>query len=487
MGTVGFDVPRLTALAGSVTSSVPGLGLLDREITTLRSNARALMGGAPMPSDAGVPSPHNDEIGMGLLDLSTEIKRRLQLITAMQALKRLGLGLDLGTDPMALDLVDDAKVAKVVQALKDLPGKDGGFNGNRDDIGAVQQLVDSLNPEELDKVVDGLSDDDLKRLGDVVRDTDDSGWSPFDHNGLERPERFEFFSSFLSRVSPSRIPPIVKAFPEVNPGFDTTDAALEGQNPQTGAPGDGLHYGTPPGQLWRVGPDGKPAPDASDSAQGVFGDCWFIASMMSAQAADKSFISDHMQQNPNGTISVKMYDKDGDAHWTTVTKELPLDSSGQVAGAHGTALWPGYYEKAFAQLYTDDDGGAPDDHEGDDRYDRTEVGSYGALEWDFAKNAAPYITGHGADDEGHDFDAAARAHQDGNSVLISTKGDAPTPPGEWGTSYSTRHVYYVKSVDGDKITVGNPWGSPRYPDITMTKDQFDTYFDDVSTMDKADQ
>lgn len=482
MSEVGFDVPKLTALATSAGGSVPGLGTLDHEISTLRHSASALMEGTVVPSDAGLPTPRSSEIGMGLLDLSAEIKRRLQLIQSMAMANRLGIQVHF--DAMALDLVNDAAVKDATDAVKGLLDKDCGMNGNRDDIEGLQRKLEGLNPEELDNVVDGLSDEELKRLGDMVRSTGDSGWTPFDHNGLDRPERFEFFSGFLSRVSPSRIGRIVKAFPEVNPGFDSTDSALD-QNAQTGESGVGMQYGDPSGKVWAVDRDGNPVVKASDGEQGSFGDCWFIAAMLSAQGADKNFIPNHMAVNPNGTISVKMYDKDGDPHWTTVTKELPLKSDGTPAGARGTYLWPGYYEKAFAQLYSDDDGGAPDGKGGDSKYDRKETGTYGALEWDFSKNAAPYISGHGADDIGHDFNDARDSFKDGKPVLISTPGKAPDPPDDWGTSYSTRHVYFVKSVSDDTITVGNPWGS-SYDDITMTKKQFDTYFQDASAMDKPE-
>ncbi|RLV49626.1 hypothetical protein D9V37_06820 [Nocardioides mangrovicus] len=479
MGTVGFDVTRLSALATSIATATPGLGDLESDIATLRSKAADDMGGTPVPSDAGLTTPSIKDVGLGALDVSTEIKRRLQLIQQAASLKRLGIDID--AQPMALDVVDDTKVDDAVDATKGLLDKDCGINGNRDDLGALKDQLDRLNPEELDQVLDGLSDQELARLGDMARDTDDSGWSPFDHNGLERPERFEFFGSILSRVSPSRIPRVVAAFPELNPGFDTTDGALD-ENSQTGESAQGMHYGVPEGQLWRYGPDGKPVVDSSESEQGSLGDCWFIASMLAAQGADKNFIPDHMQQNPNGTISVLMGDEDGDEHWTTVTNELPLKPDGSVAMARGDYLWGSYYEKAFAQLYTGDDGGAPDGKEGDPDYDKKEVGDYGALEWDYNDKPAPYISGHGADDLGHDFDDIRDHFRDGDPVIISTKSDAPDPPSEWGSSYSTRHVYFVKSVTDSTITVGNPWG-PDYPDITMTQDQFDDYYDSGSAMD----
>lgn len=481
MSEVGFDVDKLGALSTAITGRMPGLGDLDSDISTLRTNARADMGGVPTPSDAGLTTPSNEDVALQFMDVSTEIKRRLQLINSIQVAERLGFHID--TDPMAVDLVDDGKVSAAVSAIQGLPDKDTGMNGNRDDIESIQEQLNGLNGEEMDALLDQLSDVDLAALGEMARNTDDSGWSPWDHNGLDRPERFALFGSILSQVSPSRISRVVEAFPELNPGFDSTDGSLD-RNSQTGETTDGLHYGDPDGTLWPLDADGNPVVDADGANQGSLGDCWFIASMLSAQGADPDFIPDHMQQNPNGTISVQMYDDDGDPHWTTVTQDLPLNEDGSLAMARGDYLWGAYYEKAFAQLYTDDEGGAPDDHEGDSDYDKSEVGTYGALEWDFTSHAAPYISGHETDDIGHDFDDTRESFDDGHPVLISTPGDAPDPPDDWGSNYSTRHVYYVVATTGDTITVGNPWGPDR--EITMTREQYDTYFDSSSSMQTGD-
>lgn len=478
-GSVGFDTTKLDALATSITGSVPGLGDLDREIGTLRADARALMGGTPMPSDAGLPAPKNDEVGLGLLDISTEIRRRLGLIKTNELLKTLGF--TPSVDPMALQVADQEAVDQAAALLRDVLNRDHGVNGNRDDLEELRKALEGLNPQEIDLLVDELSDDELAKLGELARNTDDGFWNPFDRNGLERFERFEFFGIFLSQVSPSRIPRIVAAFPELNPGFDTTDGALD-QNSQTGESAQGMQYGVPDGEIWPLDADGQPMVEASQANQGSLGDCWFIASMLAAQGADPQFIPDHMRVNPNGTISVQMYDDDGDPHWTTMTNELPLKPDGSVAMGRGQYLWGAYYEKAFAQLYADDDGGAPDGKQGDDDYDRREVGTYGALEWDYTDNAAPYITGNDADGLGHDFDDARDAFRDGKPVLISTGSDKPDPPEEWGNAYSERHVYFIKSVTDSTITVGNPWG-PNYPDITMTQEQFDDYFGDATAMD----
>jgi len=484
-GEVGFDITRLDTFATAVGNASPTLGSLVSDVATLRSQARPLLDDL-MPSEQLCRPDDLATVGTGLLDLKAEIKRRIGILAAAKLAHQLGLPVD-ESAAFAATIADRAKVDGALREIRELFGKDTGSNGNRDDLDHLQVVLAGLGPEELDAVVDGLSDEDLSRLGHLVSDTSDSGWKWWDHNGLERWERLDFYGNFLSQVSPSRIERLAGAWPQIQPGFDSTDSFLDGANPQTGENATGMHWGTPDGPLFPTGADGRPDVDGTKAAQGTFGDCWFVASTLATQAADPGFAADHLRANANGTVSVKMYDGDGHAHWITVTGDVPVNSSGEPIGMHSDdgATWPAYYEKAFALAYQDDDGGAPDDHEGDDAYDRTEQGSYGALEWDFPDHAAPYITGHGADGLGHDFDDARDAFRDGHPVLISTPGedDTPDPPGDWD-GYVNRHVYYVVAASGDTITVANPWG-PSSGQITMNSDQFDTYFGDATAMDRA--
>lgn len=395
--------------------------------------------------------------------------------------------LGLHVDPsiaFALTTADQAKVDEGVEAIRDLLSKDTGSNGNRDDIMALMETLEGLSPAELDAVVDELSDDELSELGDMVNDTDDSGWKWWDHNGLERWERLDFYGIFLSQVSPSRLDRIAEAFPGVNPSFTSTDTYLDGENSQTGEGTSDIDWGVPPGQVFQIGPDGKPLVDASQMNQGSFGDCWFIASVTAAQQQHPDFIPTHMRQNANGTVSVKMYDDDGNEHWVTVTPELPVDENGQPVGAHGTdgELWPAYYEKAFALAYQGDEGGAPDGKEGDDAYDQAEEGTYGAIEWDYNEQAPPYVTGDDGDGIDCDVESISEAVDEGRPVIVSTPSEVDHEPKGDESSYSTRHVYYVKDVSEDSITLGNPWGSD-YPDITMSPEEFEEYFEGAHALD----
>jgi hypothetical protein len=481
MSGVGFDLEALPGFARALGTSASTLRTLDGDIARLRSEAGALMGGLGVPSDQAAPGATTPDKVAGLVeDAQTEVSRRVERLKTLTALQKVGFGAD-PTTALAVDLVDEGKVDDAVEALRDLLSKDTGSDGNRDDIERFTDQLQGLNAEEVDAFIDALSDKELADLGAMVNDTDDSGWIWWDHNGLERWQRLEFYGLFLASASPSRIDRLRTAFPGLEPSFDTTDAALDGKNAQTGESALGVTWGIPPGTVFELDENGNPVVDPSQMDQGRLGDCWFIASVLATVGKDPGFIPDHMTVNANGTVSVKLYDHDGNAHWVTVTPELPLDENGDPLGAEGSQLWGSYYEKAFALAYQDDSGGAPDGHGGDPAWDKAEQGTYGALEWDYNDKAAPYITGHDVDGLGHDFDRIVERFDDGHPVIISTPSDAPDPPDDWN-GYSTRHVYYVLGTTGDTITVGNPWGSD-WDSITMTKDQFDTYFGDGAAID----
>ncbi len=58
-------------------------------------------------------------------------------------------------------------------------------------------------------------------------------------------------------------------------------------------------------------------------------------------------------------------------------------------------------------------------------------------------------------------------------------------PSDRGGSYSERHVHCVIAATDDTTTVGNTWGGSS-TDLTMTRDQFDEYFDDARAFERPD-
>lgn len=210
----------------------------------------------------------------------------------------------------------------------------------------------------------------------------------------------------------------------------------------------------------------KDGVNVSDVSQGAVGDCWFIATIGSVAQRDPEFIRSGIKENPNGTISVRLFDKKGKEHWVTVTPDLPLDENGNPRGAKGNGeLWPAYYEKAFAQFYNDDNDG--------------KQGSYEAIAGDFPEKGAKFLTGKDADSDDADFDDLKDAFNGGQQVIVSTPSKAKVPD-HLKAAYVTGHAFFVEKVDGDKITLRNPW-SDSHPRLVVTKEEYEKYFDGQTT------
>ncbi|HEY7043563.1 MAG TPA: hypothetical protein VH419_07845 [Nocardioidaceae bacterium] len=297
--------------------------------------------------------------------------------------------------------------------------------------------------------------------------------------------RLDIYAPILSKLPPDLVTKLVGSVATLNPGFDHTDGYLDGNAPQRSDGTDGWHWGDPTGPLFADDDDGDPTNDYLNIQQGGLGDCWMITNMIASTLKNPSFPTDHVAANPNGTITVTLYDHQGVAHQVTVTNQIVLDGNGHSALAHSSdgSTWATYYEKAMALAYGDDDGGAPDGHGGDDTYDRVDNGNYAGLEWDYARNAAPYVSDYGGEEIDTNYDTVHHAFVDENHpVMVATKSDDTGLPDDLEDSYHTRHVYYVKGFEDGRIILGNPWG-PGYPDVRATPEEFEDWFQQASTID----
>ncbi|WP_406137429.1 C2 family cysteine protease [Streptomyces sp. NBC_01089] len=496
----GFDSTEIRALASSLRKLGGDARGLHRDVASVLTEAAQLLKGKPattdpllrplvgqvflLPSFFGGPTQMPGVLDGELGDMADSMDRRSKQLDECKVL----IGHGYAVDPALLFAdeapADEQHIKDALKQLKDLDGKDFGTNGNRDDLKKVESMLDGMTSAELDAFFDRVPEADLKRYNDLINNTDDSGWKWWDENGLPEGERRDHLSGILAKLGPEHWAKAQAAFPGMQPGFDTTDAYLDGKNSQSGMDAKGMHWGTPADPLFAPGSNGQDI-NAADINQGRFGDCWYIASLTSTAQVNPQFIRDGIKQNANGTINVRIWDKDGNQRWVTVTPDLPLDKDGTPMTAHAQgAMWPAYYEKAFALVYGGDDGGAPDDHQGDKRYDRTEHGTYGAIEWDYNEKAPPYVTGHDSKGIDNNVDAVRTSFDSGHPVIVSTgSGDDLNKKGQdkWGTTFSTRHVYYVKGFKDGKIVLGNPWGPP-YQDIEATPDEYKQFFGDPQAL-----
>ncbi|MFG3286041.1 C2 family cysteine protease [Streptomyces sp. NPDC048111] len=495
----GFDTEQIRTLASGLRKQGEDAQGIHKDLTWLLTEAQQLMKVKPATTDPqlspligqvftvpffGGPTYLPGVLGGELSDMAGSMERRSKQLDEVKVLIEHGYAVD----PALLFADEDAPNEKdVTDALKqihELDGKDFGSNGNRDDLKKVKSMLDGMTSAELDAFFDKVPEADLKRYNDLIGDTDDSGWKWWDENGLPEGERRDHLSAILAKLGPSHWAKAQAAFPGMQPGFDTTDAFLDGQNAQNGEEAKGMHWGVPSVPLFAPGTDGKEI-TAADIKQGRFADCWYIASLTSTAQVNPQFIRDGIVQNPNGTVNVRIWDEDGNKRWVTVTPDLPLDKSGNVLGATANgSVWPAYYEKAFALVYGGDDGGAPDGKGGNPKYDRAERGDYGATEWDNTDKAPPYVTGKDSDGIDNDVPALRKSFDSGHPIIVQTgSGDDAQAKGNglWGETFSTRHVYYVKGFQGDNVVLGNPWGPP-HADIVATPEQYKQFFSDPQAL-----
>jgi hypothetical protein len=395
-----------------------------------------------------------------------EIERRLEQLESCVQLRDQGYAIDPVSVFADEEPPDTADVQEVLDAMAGLPREeDIRALGNREQLREVQRGLDELSAAELDMFFSEVPMDDLRRYGEQIVQEQGTAW--WQVNGLPENERDEHLNGILGRLGPSHRDKLNEAFPwfDYQPGLDTTDLVLDGNQVRWEAPTDPLFTPDANGELV----------SGSDVSQGRINDCWYVASLNALAQSNPQFIEDGIRQNPNGTVDVRIWDQNGEYRWVTVTPELPVDENGMAVGAYGNGeTWPAYYEKAFALVYGDDEGGAPDGFDGDERRDQAEQGNYGALEWDFTDKAPPYLTGNDAESIGDGFDDAREAFESGQPVIVATPADVEDVPQDW--DYTTRHVYYVQGFEDGKIILGNPWGSDHEP-IRATPEEYEEFFD----------
>ncbi|MFE1293183.1 C2 family cysteine protease [Streptomyces sp. NPDC058731] len=489
MGFVGFDSAKIRSLGRDLKALGDNAGKLHSDLSDVLTEAQSLMGGKPATTSPAlqplVANPFTfwpfgggslpGSLGHELGEMSDSITRRCNQLDMCNELVAKGYDIDPALAFADEKAPDEKKITDALSAIAALDGKGFGDDGNRDDLDEVKDKLDGLTAAELDAFLAKVPAEDLRRYGDLAQKTDDSGmWWWESHDGIPAGQFRDHLSHLLQEAGPSHWAKLQAAFPGIQPGFDTTDAWLQGYNSQLGQGVKGMHYGMPGDPLFAT--PGKV--DASSISQGQFADCWYIASLTATAQADPKFIQEGIKQNPNGTVNVRIWDKDGNQHWVTVTPDLPMDENGNLVSAHGSGeTWPAYYEKAFALMYGGDTGGTPDNHEGDKLYDRAEQGDYGATEWDNTDKAPPYVTGHDSKSIDNNLGAIKKSFESHHPVIVATGSvDQNDVPPEWKGSFVSRHVFYVKGFTADgKVILGNPWGGGA-PDVEATPEQYEKYF-----------
>ncbi len=462
----GFDAGRIRDLAGELRACGEAARGLHGRLATVLTDAEARLDGSPatthpqlekLVGTAGdawwegvalVPTDPTDLPGslhVELADTADEMECRVAQLEGCRELVEQGYTIDAAVVFADEDPPDAEAIDQAVEALGALDADaELGPEGNRGDLRELQERLDGLTDAELDAVITAVPESDLRCYADLVG-ADFEFWGM--ENGLPYPERREHFSDILARVTSENVEKLRGAWPEVEPSvLDSSAAEL----------GEVSHWAVPSAPLFGEGICGD------DVAQGRLGDCWFLASLAAMAETNPAFVREGIRENPNGTLSVRIWDELGKPKWVTITRDLPVQDDGSPISAMGTdSSWAAYYEKAFSMVYGDDESGLP-------------AGSYGAIEGDREEQAPPYLTGNEATDlDG--YEAVREAFESGHPVVVDTPSDGE-PPSDWQDHYAVNHVYYVEGIaeNGD-LMIGNPWG-PKH-DLRVTPAEFEQYFE----------
>lgn len=188
-------------------------------------------------------------------------------------------------------------------------------------------------------------------------------------------------------------------------------------------------------------------------------------------------------QNPNGAVSVRLFDDSGNSHWVTVAGDLPVNENGNLIGASGdpnhnvatSENWPSYVEKALARSYTDDD---------------RSTSGYANLDNDWPDQSIKILTGRDAHNiaagEVNTADLKQR-FDSGQVVIVSTEGTDQGPYVHTNDSGNLvgGHAYFVKDVlPDDRVVLGNPWGPDGADgEVTLTQAEIREYGTKVTVED----
>ncbi len=338
------------------------------------------------------------------------------------------------------------QMESAVARFRELLDKAGSFelDGNRNELREIAEIIQGLSPAEREAFLVQLSDEDLRTWRQYQRDTSDILWI---NNGLPHWDRLDLDTSLLSGVSRDSVDRLSSVWPELQP-----------------TPPDGSEYTNPGGPL----DDGSRSWD--DVNQGGVGDCWALATLAGQGRQDPSFYDKMVRQNPNGTVSVRLYDDSGNPHWITVTGDLPV-KDGALAGASGDSVrnsdsaenWPAYVEKALARAYDDGD---------------ESTSGYENIDRDWPDQSVEILTGKDARNiEASDASTAGIGDRvdSGQVVIVSTEGSDQGPYVHSNDSGNLvgGHAYFVKDVLPDgRVVLGNPWGSES-PDgeVILTQEE----------------
>ncbi|NUS16448.1 MAG: peptidase C2 calpain [Streptomyces sp.] len=493
----GFDPARLTTFAGDLDTLAGRAGGLHGQLSAVLNSAQAnlppgqrasnhadlqqlvtVSGSATTtnPLAPSLPGPVGATTMLpGLLTgelgtMQAEIKRRVAQLNGVVAFQAAGYPVDDASVFLDEAAPDGAKVDTALQTLLNLQRTDFGDDGDNDELTHVGTVLTGLTAAELDAVISRADPATLARYSELLDDHRSAPWLGFQDNGVPAEDRDAVLDTLLSRIGPENFAKFTAAFPSVQPIYTNTMAYKDGENPQNKADGRGVHYENPALPLFN-GPV-----SVGQIHQVGIGDCWYFAALDSLAQRNPQFLQQGIKQNPNGTVSVRIWDKSGNYHWVTVTPDLLVNGDHSTVSATGdNCTWPAYYEKAFAVAYGGKDG-------------------YGGIEGGFSDKAAPYVSGSSGHDiksggvfglgkhDNMDIANMKRLYDSGKGVTVGTLDVDDHAPGA-PDGFVGGHAYSVSGfTDDGKVILSNPW-DPAHLKVTVSQAQLNMYFEDPEWFD----
>lgn len=238
-------------------------------------------------------------------------------------------------------------------------------------------------------------------------------------------------------------------------------------------------------------------PSLTDIQQGALGDCYLIAGMGAVAYSRPELIERAIRPNEDGTYTITFYDDAGNEVEITVSPNFPKNKGQDFAkSTEEGELWVSLVEKAYVQWQT---GGTSANH-----YEKIAGGDPGDVM--AALTGEPIntlnIRRSSAEDIGRDL---RQALEDGDPTTVGIKptgGQALNSafdilvPDSWvdrthGNSPDLvgNHAYVVKSVEGDQVTLYNPWGVGQgagpggREEFTISLDDLKRYASDIDICD----
>ena len=356
-----------------------------------------------------------------------------------------------------------ARVEEATTQISDALNDDFWDDVTVGDLNKIREVFDGLLPTEIDRVIDGLTDDQLEKF---FGEWSDDSWLD---DGWDRSAQWEFLHIIGSQASLDTWRRLGQFTELIDPDPTTAMSDSARDDPTSVERFESYFYKRVEGDLFATGSGDSHALDLTDLDQGGIGDCYLITAQMALAHAFPDDLQALLHENPNGTFTVTFADGtkvvvSPDFVINPEHNRLAFARSPVDADTQGNELWPLVIEKAYAQYH----------------------GGWGDIVGGWPAEAIDELIG--ADIEHPDpdditFDQLSDWQADGKLITVGSLFLDTDERDEWPDLYKDKdlapgHAYLVTEIDdtNEMITLSNPWN----PDETLIVLPFDDFTVSVS-------